>query len=242
MKILVAAFITALLVFTLATAWVEVVQPRWDILTAASQKTSESVAKSSSVRSRRRTVASEIDDESSVAVDSMPRLSARPSRDDVAPASASKVRDELDRIRKQDQKLAAREETLQLLFDDIRAEMSRLNELRRSTSNEVVLAGQRVRSGLIRTADAEPAMSDVASEQPAMTRETRAETQADRMATVIQKLAKEGSIPIAATLLGGIKEREAARVLASLYDRDRPLATRLAIELQSAKAQTTIRR
>ncbi len=242
MKILVAAFITALLVFTLATAWVEVVQPRWDILTAASLKTSEPTAKSSSVRNRRRTVASETDDESSVAADSMPRVLARSSRDEATTASAAKVRDELDRIRKQDQKLAAREETLQLLFDDIRSEMSRLNELRRNTSNEVVLAGRRVRSGLIRTVDAEPAMSDVASEQAAISRETRTESQADRMATVIQKLAKDGSIPIAATLLGGIKEREAARVLASLYDRDRPLATRLSIELQSAKAQTTIRR
>ena len=51
MKNLVAAFITSLLVFTLATAWIDLVQPQLDILAQAKTKASSEVRRNPNKRS-----------------------------------------------------------------------------------------------------------------------------------------------------------------------------------------------
>lgn len=245
MKTLVAAFITALLVFTLATAWTEVVQPRLDLLAAASSpKAAEAPTKSTTNRSSRR--AAKRDDEretvdsTPVAAEAAPRREMAALSNDIAQPEIAKerLRVQLASVKQQESKLVEREKTLRMLCDEIRWEMAAVEEVRQRSADELAAAERRLLDSAVgKTGIA--AIGVDAKNAPTSTAKSKlvAESPSARFALVIQKLADDGGIPVAAALLRGIEERNAAKVLASLSARDSVLASRLSNELQATKEQ-----
>ena len=245
MKTLVAAFITALLVFTLATAWTEVVQPRLDLLTlASSPKTVEIPSKSASSRSARRAVKRdeerETADDLPVVTEAATRRAVEPPREEVSQPEIAKeqLRVQLASVKRQELKLVEREKTLRMLCNEIRWEMAAVEEVRQRSEDELAAAERRLLdTALGKTGIA--AIETDAMNAPAIAAKTKSTTESPsaRFALVIQKLADDGGVPVAAALLRGIEERNAAKVLASLSTRDPGLASRLSNELQATKDQ-----
>jgi len=158
MKILIAAFTTALLVFTLATTWTDMIQPRIDVLTAATSTKNVDVSSNSKLSPNKRSTTDTNDELDSD--DDSPRNANKSRRGALGKSdlNSNRIRDELERAKQQELKLAAREETLRILFDDIRTEMAVVDEIRRRTSTDLSLAARRVSETVVSnsTMDAVP--------------------------------------------------------------------------------------
>ncbi len=247
MKMLVAAFITALLVFTLATGWMEVVQPRLDLMTLATASPSRGVNdRPLNRRSTRRVTSIEDEDEEPVNepnTNSMAKVSrsvptprAETQKPDI---TKSRLLIQLNEVKQQESKLVAREETLRMLYDDIRAELVAVEEIRRRSASELALAERKVLETAVSKTSAGANSNDVVNPTMTVAKSRPAEAY---IASVVENLANRGSLEAAATLLRGLKDREVAKILTSLNARDARLANQLFERVQAAKPETTIRR
>lgn len=242
MKILVAAFITALLVFILATGWIEVVQPRLDLMGMASTTKVRSAAGASNTR-----VAMTVRDteEDEVATNNTMQKTlvkttrtSRQLRDEGSMSERSKaeVARQMEEVKRQEAKLVAREENLRMLYDDIRTELAAIEEIRRRSATELAIAEQKV-------LDAARGNGNLASAPgEGGQRTSQAKTAQTYIASLVQDLANRGSIDTAAGLLRGMKDREIAKVLTTLSSRDPQLANQLFEQIRTARQETTIRR
>ena len=255
MKTLVAALFTALVVFALATAWMEVVQPRMELLARASAaKSEESELKSSKRRSSRKSAARALSDEDTADDQTLDedegnvvsKSSRRGRTSRAVGGSGEKVEErlltQLEKVKQQEAKLVERQASLELIYRDIYRELAEVEEIRRRSSAELALAEQKISSVAANTVP-EAAAIATRTGQPNRTAATpkprvAAET---RIAGVIHDLARQGKIPAAASLLSGMKDRDVAKVLMSLSARDPGLALQLSDQVQAAK-QSTIRR
>lgn len=249
MKTLVAALFTALLVFALATGWMDLVQPQLDAMIAANSKSIEASAKTTARRSTKRTVKVDADaeadgdDELDIEIDSKVARSSRSSKPSRESQASKATRDrlilQLADVKQQESKLVAREEMLRMLYDDIRSELTAVEEIRRRSANELAMAERRVHEAASIRKPTESASSD-SVDRPLSSANTRQSSEA-RIAQVVQDLSEQGNVTAAASLLSGMKDREIAKVLTALSTRDPRLALQLSDRLQASK-QDTIRR
>lgn len=248
MKTLVAALFTALLVFALATGWMELVQPQLDAVIAANAKATEVPTKPATKRSTKRTVKvdtdadAESDDELDIEVDSKIAKSSRSSKSSRESQASKAARDrlilQLADVKQQESKLVAREEMLRMLYDDIRSELTAVEEIRRQSATELAMAERRVHEAANVRKPTESASNEPV-ERPASSVSTRQSSEA-RIAQVVQDLSEQGNVTAAASLLSGMKDREIAKVLTALSTRDPRLALQLSDRLQASKE--TLRR
>jgi len=250
MKTLVAALFTALVVFALATAWMEVVQPRMELMAqATASKAEQTETKSSKRRGSRKSAArvrsdeGEADDES---FDDSGNIASKSSRSRSSRESDEKAEQrlltQLEKVKQQEAKLVERQSALELIYRDIYRELAEVEEIRRRSASELALAEQKI-SAVATNSVPDAASIAVRSGETTRTTTTQkprvaAET---RIAGVIHDLARQGKIPAAASLLSGMKDRDVAKVLMSLSARDPGLALQLSDQVQAAK-QSTIRR
>jgi hypothetical protein len=243
MKTLVAALITALLVFTLATAWTEVVHPKQDAESVTpAANTATSASKSRGKRKSRPVVVDEdADDET---VDKPIRVVRRAPRAVSAATDETneRLRAQLAEVKQQESRLVATQESLRLIYEDIRSELAAVEEIRRRSANELAAAERRVlEAALNRPSSASLPVEKLDETASNVKAKVPNESPSAQTAIWIQGLVDRGGVAAAVSILSGIKDREAAKVLASLHARDPRLASRLSDELQAAK-QSPIRR
>lgn len=247
MKNLVASLITALLVFTLATAWMELVQPRLDLIAqATAPRPTETSNVSKKKTSSRRIVQDEEVDEEPIEEPPPPKIATKSARhiktikEETAPSESTKERllAQLADVKEQESRLVAREETLRMLYDDIRTELAAVEDIRRKSATELAMAEKKVLEAAIVKPGVAQSNETPSDTNPNAKPKASAES---RIATVIQDLASQGNVAAAASLLSGMKDREIAKVLTSLSIRDPRLALRLSDQVQAAK-QEPVRR
>lgn len=248
MKTLAAALITALVVYTLATAWTDLVQPRIEVMAqAAAGRIRDDSGKSKKKQPSRRqqpTEDDEIDDD--VEDDPPPKVAVKSTRlvkkkrEDalISEMAKERVMEQLAEVKDHESKILAREETLRMLYEDIRSELAAVEDIRRRSANELAIAERKILDAV--TSKPSLASSHDAANEPHSS--TRSKSSAEsRIAGVIQDLASQGNVAAAASLLSGMKDREVAKVLTSLSARDPRLALRISDQVQAAK-QEPIRR
>jgi cytochrome c553 len=246
MKILVAALITALFVFILATGWMEIVQPRLGLMSMASSKSKENSTGSKSTHIVKAT--DDESDEEGLGDESIHKVTvktsrtARQRRDEALLAEKNKaeIALQLEEVKKQESKLVAREQNLRMLYDDIRTELAAIEEIRRRSATELAIAEQKVQSAAKSSTNVASADSDGVQRNTVAAKSDKAPQ--TYIAGVVQDLANRGSIETAAGLLRGLKDREIAKVLTSLSSKDPRLANQLFEQVRTARQETTIRR
>lgn len=243
MKSLSAALISALLVFTLATVWSEVVQPQMELIARANAAKATGTATKSNSRKVTRQIAQaeldadEMDAEDEAAMEPVAKVAAKPARltkkqrEEAAADDKAKERvvAQLAEVKQQESRLAAREETLRMLYDDIRSELANMEDLRRRSVSELAASERRGLEGAKPNSGSSGESGNEAPRQRV--------TAEARIASVIQDLARQGNVAAAASLLSGMKDREVAKVLTSLSASDPRLALRLSDQVQTAKQE-----
>ncbi|WP_010583803.1 hypothetical protein [Schlesneria paludicola] len=252
MKTLVAALFTALVVFALATAWMEVVQPRMELMArATAAKSDQTETKSSKRRSSRKSAARARSDEGDSDDESFDdegrgNVSSKSSRGRSSRESDEKAEQrlltQLEKVKQQEAKLVERQSALELIYRDIYRELAEVEEIRRRSASELALAEQKISAVATNSVPdtASIAVRTNESNRTAATPKPRVAAET-RIAGVIHDLAKQGKVSAAASLLSGMKDRDVAKVLMSLSARDPGLALQLSDQVQAAK-QSTIRR
>jgi hypothetical protein len=247
MKNMSASLITALLVFTLSTAWMDLVQPRLDVIARATASKSAETAPVSKKKTASRKVAQEEESDDEVIEEPpVPKIAAKSarhiktSRDDTITSESSKerLRAQLVDVKEQESRLIAREETLRMLYDDIRTELAAVEDIRRKSATELVMAEKKLLEASVTKPGVAQSTESPAENTPAAKPKVSAEA---RIAGVIQDLASQGNVAAAASLLSGMKDREIAKVLTTLSSSDPRLALRLSDQVQATK-QEPIRR
>ena len=140
MKILVTVLLTALLVFAVATAWVDYVQPN---LKQASTTTAEkaTIAEIPTAKKRPRKPPREIEPEPvPTPTDEISSSSAAKAS---GPELSKPVADQLAVVKQQEADLVARQETLRMIYDDIRTELATVDELRKQASDDLLESERR---------------------------------------------------------------------------------------------------
>ncbi len=239
MKFLVAALITALLVFALASAWSDMLQPQ---LATTVQKTP--VRSSRVVSKTLRRKAPVLDENASDSAESPTRESydvKEQKRDSQATAASlqdtSQLREQMAEVKQQELRLAARQENLSLLYDDIREELAAVEALRQRTADELASAERRV------TQTAQPATISKRDRSEGLMNETTSTAgrgpypgaSTRDTAAMLRKLAERGNVEAAVVLLKAMKDRDAAKTLAALFNENPELARRLSDSLQASK-------
>lgn len=237
MKILVTVLLTALFVFALASTWVDFVQPQLDQqskLTAAKQAAqAETVIPKKRPRKVPRPVDQEllpVPTEDEEVVERKPVRKLEKPKPSKPPEPAVESTELLADVKEQETKLAARQEALRMIYDDIRTELAAVDDLRKRTREDM--------------ANAELQLLDVAQRAPRSTspKVTQTVTRPNgesafirSQALFIRKLVDEGKQETAISVLKSMKARDAAGVLASLSTIDARLADRLADTVQAAR-------
>ena len=214
MKILVTVLMTALFVFALATTWVDVVQPRLAPSRPAAVNPLVATEQVPLPRKPRRPAM--IDDSELLPVPT--EHVSTPSRRSAE--TAAEIAKKLDDVKQQETNLAARQEALRMIYDDIRSELANVDDLRRRTSQDLVDAEKRVQV----MAQRPPALSK--SKSPPLTR--AANKAASSQAFLMKRLVQDGHTATAISMLKGMKGHEAATVLEALEITDPRIAERLA--------------
>jgi hypothetical protein len=247
MKNMSASLITALLVFTLATAWIDLVQPRLDaIAQATTSKPTESTTISKKKSTSRKVAQDDEADDEAIEDPPAPKVATKSARhiktikDDASSSESTKerLRAQLADVKEQESRLVAREETLRMLYDDIRTELAAVEDIRRKSAAELAMAEKKVLEATVTKPGVAQSTESPAEATPYAKPKVSAEA---RIAGVIQDLASQGNVAAAASLLSGMKDREIAKVLTSLSTRDPRLALRLSDQVQAAK-QEPVRR
>jgi flagellar motility protein MotE (MotC chaperone) len=248
MKILVTVLLTALFVFALATTWVDFVQPQLAAVPKTGVEQTAPLAETAPIRRKPRKAPAMPADLLPVPAD----VALPPDRNTAASepvADTKRLEDEtaallvekMDEVKAQEQRLAARQETLRLIYDDIRTELATVDELRKRTSEDMAKAEQRMlnvverKTPRLTSTPVPPVALRNASESPAVRGQ----------ALFIRRLVDDGKTETAISVLKSMKERDAASVLTALSSVDSPLADRLANRLadsMQAGGNPTVRR
>ena len=234
MKILVTVLLTALFVFALASTWVDFVQPQLNQqakLTAAKQVAqAETVIPKKRPRKAPRPVETELLPVPTEDEEVVERKPARKFEKPKPQPALTESTELLADVKEQETKLAARQEALRMIYDDIRTELAAVDDLRKRTREDM--------------ADAELRLLDVAQRAPrsASPKVTQTVTRPNgesafirSQALFIRKLVDDGKQETAISVLKSMKARDAAGVLASLSTIDARLADRLADTVQAAR-------
>ena len=251
MKTLLVALCTAGCVFALASAWSDILQPQVEAQRRAAASRETAAPRRSSTRS----VAETDEDDETRQQGHLRTKSQRP--DTVASGTETArtapvtepsadmealLRERADEAQRHEARLTMRQESLRMIYDDIRVEQATVDDIRRKTTEELAVAEQRVITAAQREADGqsgEPPIrrhrAETASVKTVVPT-AATESPAVRAAVLmIRRLVAQGSRDTAVNQLSHLKEREAAKVLAALAKDDAPLATALAIALQVSK-------
>ena len=237
MKILVTVLLTALFVFALATTWLDFVQPQLAAVTKAAVEQTVPLAEASPIRRKPRKVPAVPAELLPVPADgALPAARAvaagEPSADTKRreDETATLLAEKLDEVKVQEYRLAARQETLRLIYDDIRTELAAVDELRKRTSEDMAKAELRMLDVVERKA---PRLT--ATPVPPVSPRNASESPAIRgQALFIRRLVDDGKTETAISVLKSMKERDAASVLASLSSVDSRLADLLADTMQAS--------
>jgi TolA-binding protein len=240
MKIVAAGFITALLVFVVASAMSEM-KILWtpdathSSDTTTRRKTSSAKTASESVRS--------------------PRGPSRTQRADTATQDSAEqqtaeLQRKLSEIRQRESEVQAKQDALRIVFEEIHEQQQSVDFLRRRVSEEIAA----LRDAAVQVAQREAIIStDVPStaslprsvDSPASARPivSLRDSQAVRdTAVLVNRLAQQGSIRAATALLRSLKDRDAAKVLSELSATDSQMALRLSQDLLAARDEAANRR
>ena len=254
MKTLLVALCTAGCVFALASAWSDILQPQVEAQKRAAASRETAAPRRSSSRPAHSVAETNEDDETRQLGHTRTK-SQRPDTvaSEIAAAritSATELsadveallRERADAVQRHEARLTMRQESLRMIYDDIRAEQAAVDDTRRKATEELAVAELSVITASQLEADRQ-------SEEPPIHRH-RAETAsvknvvptaatespAVRAAVLmIRRLVAQGSRDTAVNQLSHLKEREAAKVLAAFEKEDKPLATALVIALQLSK-------
>ncbi|MEI8379311.1 MAG: hypothetical protein WCJ09_04225 [Planctomycetota bacterium] len=228
MKILVTVLLTALFVFALATAWVDYVQPQ---LKQASTSTTEktTVAEIPAAKKRVRKPPREVDSEL-VPVPTDDVSSPDVKRDRQPVAMSKPVADQLAVVKQQEADLVARQETLRMIYDDIRTELATVDELRKRASDDLLESERRGTNSTNRKASGPVLRSRPA---PPVVRSESDNGTSRASALVLRQMVGDGKLTAAVSMLKSYKERDAARILEAMDTIDPKLADRLATLMQS---------
>ena len=234
MKILVTVLLTALLVFALATTWVDFVQPQMEKQAVATTSNPDIASAAAASKKRLRKAAAQTASEllpvpADEAAEPAPIAETRRPLHEPAPVPARK----LDEMLREESQLSSRRETLRMIYDDIRAEVTAVDEIRKQTSEDLAEADRQVRN--VAQIGSPPPPSGRDSSRPSR---GSGGSQAMRdEALFIRRLAQEGKIQTAVSVLKSMKSGYAAGVLTALSGLDSKLADRLADTLVAEMLQ-----
>ena len=226
MKILVTVLLTALLVFAVATAWVDYVQPN---LKQASTTTAEkaTIAEIPTTKKRIRKPPREIEPEP--VPTPTDEISSSNATKASGPELSKPVADQLAVVKQQEADLVARQETLRMIYDDIRTELATVDELRKQASDDLLESERRGLNSANRKSTV-PALK--ARPAPPVAKPASDNGASRANALLLRKLIDEGKLMTAVSMLKSYKERDAARVLEAMDTIDPKLADRLATLMQ----------
>lgn len=242
MKILVTVLVTALFVFALATAWVDYVQPHLEQVARTEAAKAAAIIEPAAPKKRIRKarVSEELDllpvpadGDSSEVAESPPRAAKSAAQREMT----SQLTEKLEEVKRKEADLATRQESLRMIYDDIRTELAVVDEIRKRANDDLAQAERRMFDTAQPKRSQPPKMSrtpsspKVASEPPAI----RAE------AMFIRHLVDEGKMETAISLLKAMKGRDAVGVLGVLDSVDSKLADQLAARVQADMSETVRR-
>lgn len=250
MKTLVTVLLTALFVFALATAWVDYIQPQLgQPVIATAEKPSPAVAPSVKRRPRKK-VTTEAPAELAPAADLAADLADEVAEQELAtvpqkkpksvnqsPETARLLAQRLDEVKEHESTLAGRQEALRMIYEDIRAELATVDQLRKQTSDELAEAERRVQD-VAQRRPSQPS-KPTRSVPPARTAGESSSIRGE--ALFIRRLVDDGKMETAVSVLRAMKGRDAASVLESLSSMDSKLAERLADAVPSNRDETVRR-
>jgi hypothetical protein len=231
MRILVTVLLTALFVFALATTWVDFVQPQLDKTAGATVQKESPMVEAAPVKKQARKVeprpAPELPSPATEKAAETASIAA-PARSSGEPASP--LAPTLDGVKRQESDLAARQDALRLIQDDIRLELATVGEIRRQTIEDLAEAEHRseAKHGALQVAQRTPPPTSRGPSSPPAPRIECGNPALRAEALVIRHLADHGKTRTAVSLLRSMKGRDAAGVLTELAVVDFKLADRLA--------------
>lgn len=245
MKVLVTVLLTALFVFALATTWVDFVQPQIEqIARTAAQKAAPVVETQPSKRRRKVLEAVESELLPVPAQKSPTPLAESPKQaSDEKPGESEStlLSQKLAEVKRQEADLAAREEALRMIYDDIRTELATVDQIRKRANADLAEAERRI----LETAQYSP------QQAPKTTRTTRNSPVAPRTAgqtpairaeaMFIRHLVDQGKMETAVSVLRSMKGRDAASVLMAISSIDAKLADKLTARVQVDMSETVRR-
>lgn len=241
MKILSAALATALLVFVAATAWMEVVQPRLDAVAKASALKGNEVKKPSKRRVTARQVVEtddEFDEETIEVVTRKPKKAPKPQRlDALAEATRTQLLNQFADVKRKEDRLLEREDSIRMICEDIRRQLVEIQDVRDQSAANIAFAERTIRESTKEST--EPTrQARTPRVAPRTSANSRASAEA-RITGVVRDLANRGNYKDAAALLGGLKDRDVARILGSLTATSPDIALRLSNQVQANRLQAT---
>lgn len=252
MKVLAAAFTTAVMVFAIATL-VSELMPSRGVEPALLAETDHSTRTASTASIRRKPRSS---DRTASAV-SARRATDQPSQrgSNVAQEPVEVAQRRLAAVRQREDILKAQQQSLQLIYEEIRSEQSTVNNLRKQVSEELTALTQGFQDleepNVMIAREAAPIPQNAARTDnsrratPTTTRKpfTVENQQAVRdTAILIRRLIAQNSFRAATSLLANMRERDAAKVLTSLVKTDPEIASRLTATLEAARESANSRR
>lgn len=247
MKILVTVLLTSLFVFALATAWVDFVQPKLEQAAQDSSSKSALAADPAPGKKRRRGAAVVEDPEllpvPVEAASATPKdsLGLTPRKAEPDPESAAIIAEKLDEVKRQESTLVARQEALRMIYDDIREELSVVDQIRKRASEDLAEAERRI----VESAQPSRPTRTVKGSAPVARTGTSASAGATSSvradAIFIRHLVDEGKMETAVSVLKSMKGRDAAGVLTYLSSLDGKLANQLADRVQADSGETVRR-
>jgi hypothetical protein len=261
MKSLVVVLCTACCVYALASAWSDIVQPQLDAAKKANESLNATSSRRTAQRSNRSSTPAEDADEEA---EPTPRSKTKTKRTSVA----SRIEEPLDEtsydrltqaeveaelkkqaeeVKRQEARLVSRQESLRLIYDDIREELTAVENIRQRAAQELADAEQNIipvaRNEILPTPAelAVPHSSSTRAPKPASLTSLPVESVARdsqsmrAAALMIRRLVTQGSRNTAISLLSKMKAREATKVLTALHQEDAALATDISRSLQAMK-------
>ncbi len=152
---------------------------------------------------------------------------------DRAISLASSLRDRLGVVRDKEAQLDARQQRLELVYQDIKGERNALDELRKQVSDELKAVEEKMVAVERKKAESEQKMVDKTAELTALEKkrvelvdveqgnvkrmaEMYDNMDAESAARILQQLADTAKLDTAVKVLGLMKERQAAKVLAAM--------------------------
>lgn len=254
MKTLVVALCTAGCVFALASAWSDILQPQTEALKREAASRVATAPHRSATRAARSVAEPAGDDESPqpARAKTQPRrteaAAVRTVSAEIAPVIEpraeveARLLEQAEEARRHEARLVLRQESLRMIYDDIRDEQTAVEDIRRKATDELATTEQRVVTASQREATSSRRTPSAGRQRAETTSATEnglthsPDSPSVRSAVLlVRRLVAQGSRDTAVSLLDRMKEREAAKVLSALAREDSHLASALALTLQASK-------